>query len=263
MHRIRKSSFPWVSRLTIYSLWFLTVLLACESESKTAKRYRRFPQAIQTGKFIERDGVKYLWGGDDPERHFVIDNLELEPSQFFFGVGREHFPALIEPEFVFAADASIWLPDSSRVVGLIGSEIEKAYPLSLLGQHEVVNDVNDGAPIVVIYCNLADLAAIYHATFEGRRHTFGQAGYLYRDPGVWEGEYGFVLWDRETESLWWPLIEKAVSGSMLGTRMRLYDEDKWLRTRWGDWKREHPGTLVLQRGQDFERPQHWPQYEKE
>lgn len=223
---------------------------------------RRFPQSVQSGKFFERDSVKYLWGGTRENQHFVVDNLTLKPEQFHFGIGRETFPALLQPEFVTPDQAEEWLSDAAQVLGLFTADVAKAYPLFLLERHEVVNDTTaEGAPILVVYCNLANLAAIYNRTIAGRVYTFGQSGYTYFDPDIWEGADGFVLWDRETESLWWPLIEKAVSGPMLNTLLNAYDRKKWRQTTWGEWRQTHPNSLVLERNQDFERPENWPRYE--
>lgn len=248
-----------------YALCFGALFLACHcGDSDQEPEWRkgnRFPRATQTGKFFKRDGVKYLWGGDSLGQDFVVDNLMLEPSQFYFGVGREYFPALLTPEFVTASEASKWLPDSLIVLGFVGNDAVKAYPLALLERHEVINDMDDGHPIVVIFCNLADFAAIYDRSLDGRTLTYGQAGYVYSDPKVAGGKYGFILWDRETESLWWPLIERAVSGPLRGTRMNIYNHDKWRLTSWREWQKAHPGTLVLQRDQDFERPTSWPHFQ--
>ncbi len=232
-----------------------------ESTSDADAQRASRPVAIESGKFFEEDGTPYLWGGPDASQHFEVENLTLEPEQFHYGIGREAFPALIEPEFVPADEASAWLPDDDRVLGLrIGDEV-KAYPIDLLVRHEVVNDVVAGEPVFAAYCILADLGAIYSRRIDGRVHTFALSGYTYYDPEVWDGMDGFVLWDRETESLWWPLIGEAVSGPLLHTPMQVFDEAAWAQTTWGEWKAQHPGSVVLERGQDFERPTSWPRYE--
>ncbi|NBC16180.1 MAG: DUF3179 domain-containing protein, partial [Bacteroidetes bacterium] len=232
---------------------------ASSSEDESAAERPARPVAIEQGKFFERDGTRYLWGGEDPEQHFVVDNLILEPEQFHYGIGREHFPALIEPAFVAAEAADAWLPDTARVLGLQVGDDVRAYPIDLLIRHEVVNDVVGGEPVFAAYCILADLGAVYDRRIDGRVHTFALSGYTYYDPEVWDGMDGFVLWDRETESLWWPLIGKAVSGPMLHTPLPVYDEDRWTQTTWGAWKAQHPEAQVLEPGQDVEPPASWPQ----
>lgn len=212
-------------------------------------------------KLITQGDATYLRGGDDPNHHFRVDNLILDPNQFHYGLGREFFPALLAPKFTSVAETDRWLTDDSFVLGLqVGQEV-KAYPLDLLREHEVVNDTVGGEPIFAAYCVLADLGAVYHRRIDGRVHTFGVSGYTYYDPEVWNGQDGFVLWDRETESLWWPLIGKAVSGPLLHTPLKVYNERRWAQTSWGVWKAKYPNTLVLERGQDFERPATWTKYE--
>jgi hypothetical protein len=216
---------------------------------------------VELGKFFDVEGTSFLYGGERDEQHFQIDNLTLKPEQFHYGIGREAFAALLAPEFEAAEEADVWLSDTARVVGLnIGDEV-KAYPIQLLTQHEVVNDIVAGEPVFAAYCVLADLGAVYDRRIDGRVHTFALSGYTYYDPEVWDGMDGFVLWDRETESLWWPLIGEAVSGPLLHTPMTVYDEKHWAQTTWGEWKAQFPASLVLKRGQDFDRPDEWPRYE--
>ena len=237
---------------------------AAEVESQDdvvkAKKKQR-PLAIDRGRFLEKDGQALLWGGEDDAQHFKIDNLILKPEQFHFGIGREKFPALLEPEFVSVEEANAWLEDRDRVLGLQIGDVVKAYPIKLLRKHEVVNDVVEGEPIFAAFCVLADLGAIYDRRIDGRVHTFALSGYTYFDPDVWDGMDGFVMWDRETESLWWPLIGKAVSGPLLHTPMKMYDKKTWSQTTWREWKAEHPNTVVLEKDQDFERPKIWPKFE--
>ena len=256
-------------RLLVLSLSLL-VFAACSSQQvETAaaekpqadKPKKKRPLAMDRGRFLEENGERLLWGGEDPVTHFKIDNLILKPEQFHYGIGREHFPALLEPEFVSGEEASEWLEDSDRVLGLKIGDTVKAYPVKLVRKHEVVNDVVEGEPVFAAFCVLADLGAVYDRRIDGRVHTFALSGYTYFDPEVWDGMDGFVMWDRETESLWWPLIGKAVSGPLLHTPMRVYDEQSWSQTTWGEWKAQHPNSVVLDRGQDFERPTSWPRYD--
>jgi hypothetical protein len=72
---------------------------------------------------------------------------------------------------------------------------------------------------------------------------------------------GFVLWDRETESLWWPLIDEAVSGEMKGTRLKKYDQSKWLDTNLKYLEEQHPNAEVLKAGQTMEPPKNWRKYD--
>ena len=82
-------------------------------------------------------------------------------------------------------------------------------------------------------------------------------GYTCFDKNVWNGLDGFVLWDRETESLWWPLIGKAISGPLKEVKLIEMNKSKWKDVQWKHVKDNYPNALVLKSGQDFERPVKW------
>lgn len=222
---------------------------------------RQRPVSIELGKFFDQDGKRMLYGGKKDYQHFDISNLSLEEKQFHYGLGREAFPALLEPKFtdVKTADKQ-WRDDARFLVAKSSSEI-KAYSVKDLTRHEIVNDELNGKPIMAAYCILADLGAIYTRTYGDKVFTFALSGYTYYDSEVWDGKDGFVFWDRETESLWWPLTGNAVSGKMKGAKLHLYDESKWEDTTWKIIKTKYPQAKILISGQDFKRPTSWPKYE--
>jgi len=91
--------------------------------------------------------------------------------------------------------------------------------------------------------------------------TFALSGYTYSTPEVWDGVDAFVLWDRETESLWWPLWDEAVSGEMLGTTMTKYNGNLWWEITWSDILRDYSDAEVMATGQSMDPPVNWPHYE--
>ncbi|MFQ5445320.1 MAG: DUF3179 domain-containing (seleno)protein [Saprospiraceae bacterium] len=238
----------------------IALLAGCDSTKKTAEPVqakRQFPVSVERGKFFEKDGRKFLYGGEGEDQHFDITGYLLKDEQFHFGIGRERFPALLHPEFIsVAAAGSLWKDDDRFLLASLAGET-KAYSIDDLTHHEVVNDSLGGQPVFAAYCVLADLGAMYDRTIGGREFTFALSGYTYFDPEVWNGLDGFVMWDRETESLWWPLIGKAVSGKMQGTPMRVLNEKYWKQTTWKDVREHYPQAKVLKSGQDFERPETW------
>lgn len=262
-----------MKKLSLYLslLMATTIFLSCSPEKEKtenlvdntadvlASRAKR-PVAAELGKFFEKDGRKYLFGGEDSTWHFDITNTILKDEQYHYGIGRERFMALIEPEFISLEEADKVYPDSARFLLLQIGEDVRAYGIDLLTKHEVVNDVVNGQPVMAAYCILADLGAVYHRVINGRAFTFALSGYTYYDPEVWDGMDGFVFWDRETESTWWPLIGKAVSGPLLETPLTVYEEENWSQTTWGDIKAQHSTLKVLKPGQTMEPPTSWPQY---
>ena len=139
-----------------------------------------------------------------------------------------------------------WRDDSHFLVAKKGAYV-KAYPVRDLTRHEVVNDVLDGEPIFAAYCILADFGAIYKRTYGDNTFTFAVSGYTYYDPDVWNGLDGFILWDRETESLWWPLIDKAVSGPLKGARLQKIEAIHWEDVTWRNIKQNYPDAQIMEK----------------
>jgi hypothetical protein len=87
---------------------------------------------------------------------------------------------------------------------------------------------------------------VYGRTIEGgegeRVLSFGHEGILYRN--------SFVMYDRETRSLWVHTTGQAVVGPLAGKRLRFIPSTV---TRWSAWREQHPETKVLlgRRAQGF------------
>jgi hypothetical protein len=148
------------------------------------------------------------------------------------GPPRDGIPALTEPGRVPAAE-SPW-PEDEMVIGVVRGEEARAYPLSILTWHELVNDTLGGEPILISYCPLCGSALVFDRRIGGFPRTFGVSGLLYRSD--------LLLYDRETESLWSQIKSEAVTGPALGSRLRVL---RSALVAWGTWKREHPSTTVL------------------
>lgn len=226
-----------------------------EDKKKTVKKKR--PIAFENGKFFEVNGKKMLYGGENQNQHFDITNYLLKDEQFHYGIGREKFPALLKPKFISVEEANkVWADSTRFLLAKSGNDV-KAYSVKDLTRHEIVNDVLNGQPIMAAYCILADLGAIYERNYGDKELTFALSGYTYYDKNVWNGLDGFVFWDRETESLWWPLIGKAVSGPLKNVKLIEMDKEKWSDTTWKDIRENYPNAKILKSGQDFERPTTW------
>ena len=199
---------------------------------------------------VEENGRRYLWGGPGRDQRFDITEFRLNPKRLEYGLGRERIPALAKPRFTSTQTADSFLEEDSRVlVAKLSGEV-KVYPIKILRRHEAVNDVIGGRPVLAVYCLLADLGAVYDRTVGDITYTFGVSGYTYYDWRTWRGYSAFVLWDRETESLWWPPLGKAVSGPSVDVPMKLLDRNLWAQTTWGEIRDAYPDALVLQPSQN-------------
>ena len=192
-----------------------------------------------------RDGRIFLRAGRAPHEEFDITVFRLETDQLHYGSSRERIPALTEPRYISVAEADRWMDDDQRVLLLALGDDVRVYPLSFIRRHELVNDVVGGRPVLVAYCYLAELGAVYDRRAGGRTLSFALSSYTYADADVWDGRDAFVLWDRQTESLWWPPVGRAVSGSMIDTPLTLVEPELWAQTTWGRVKATQPGARVV------------------
>lgn len=150
------------------------------------------------------------------------------------GVPLEGIPALDRPASVPASRA-VWMTDAEQVFGVSLSGQARAYPLRIVGWHEMVNDVVGGEPVTLSYCTLCGSGVLYSSS----TFTFGTSGLLYRS--------NKLMVDRQTGTLWSNLTGEPV----LGRLARDPGAQELLRvlpltlTTWKDWRTRHPETTVL------------------
>lgn len=156
------------------------------------------------------------------------------------------------------------LPDDAVVIGLQTDDGSRAraYPLSVLWDHEVVND-RFGGPVLVTYCPLCRSGMVAVRRVDGVATRFQVTGLLWKPPGAYgeasrvegrvfgadnEGETAparngnLVMVDDATGSYWSQFLARAICGPQAGTNLEIRPSAV---ARWGDWRREHPGTDVL------------------
>lgn len=145
---------------------------------------------------------------------------------------RGYMTALDAPQYVAAAEAEV--PPDAWVLGVVVDGRALAYELNLLTRNEVINDRVGERPVAVVYCPLANSVAVYDRRVGGRELHFEPSGVLMHG--------AIVMQDRETESFW-PLVhEQALYGSLVGSGLSRVPGA--VKSRWADWRREHPDTLV-------------------
>ena len=62
-------------------------------------------------------------------------------------VPRDTFPVLLDPKMTKAAEVGKRLAGDDLVIGVTHGTKAKAYPVQVMGVHELVNDTLDGRPI--------------------------------------------------------------------------------------------------------------------
>jgi len=191
--------------------------LASDSESK------RSPAA--------ESGASKPWNG------FDVSNASLPAEKLVAGGPlRDAIHSVDQPEFVDPEAAARWVAASSTVIGLRLGDIARAYPVHLLEYHQIVNDDFAGVPVVLSYDPLTGTPLAYKRKLAGRTLEFGVSGLVYQS--------NFLLFDRQTESLWLQWSGEAIAGPMRGERLTA------LRVRqepYAAWLARHPDTRVLAR----------------
>lgn len=162
-------------------------------------------------------------------------DLPVPERDLVRGAALGSIPAIAEP-----ASAGDWgavegtLAPNDLVVGVRRDGEARAYPLSLLTRHEVVNDTLGDRPLLVTYCPLCASGVVAERTVGGGPADFSASGYLYRSD--------LVLYDHTTASLWSQLLATAIRGPATGMALSLLPSSL---TTWSRWRGANPDTRVL------------------
>jgi hypothetical protein len=142
-----------------------------------------FPwDATGTSSVDEFDTAELLRGGPPPDGIVPIDTPCVTP----------------------ASVGDSWLAGDESVLVVDVDGAARAYPLSIMTQHEIVNDVLGGAPLTVTYCPLCNSGVAFERTLDGAVWSFGTSGRLLRS--------NLVMYDRQTRTLWSQLSGTALWG---------------------------------------------------
>ena len=156
-------------------------------------------------------------------------------------------------------DGYLPLTDERTVIGLRTGGDARAYPLSILNVHEVVNDVLD-RPVIVTYCPICRSGMVADRRIGGEAAVFDASGLLWKPPGVYtaaaekenrvfsdrdrgvSNNGNLVMYDGKTGSYWSQLLAQAICGPLAEERL---DTRAATVSTWGEWRREHPDGAVL------------------
>lgn len=153
------------------------------------------------------------------------------------GVLVDGIPSLDKP-VMLAARKARYLRASDLVFGVSINGDARAYPLRIMGWHEMFNDVVGGVPVALAYCTLCGAGILFETHVKGRKKpfVFGSSGFLYRS--------NKLMFDRETKSLWNQFTGKPVVGPLVESGIALKVRPVTI-TSWKDWRAQNPGTTVL------------------
>lgn len=197
------------------------------------------PQIVPHPSFYDFK-LRYLTSVDKRFRDFFPEDLTQMRIRFeevvWGGVLVDGIPSLDNPEMIAAEDAD-YLRGQDLVFGVSINGDARAYPLRILGWHEMFNDVVGGVPVALAYCTLCGAGILFETKVEGQEPlVFGSSGLLYRS--------NKLMYDRQTRSLWNQFTGEAVAGPMMDAGVSLKMRPVTIAS-WADWRAANPATRVL------------------
>ncbi|MEM9045826.1 MAG: DUF3179 domain-containing protein [Pseudomonadota bacterium] len=166
------------------------------------------------------------------------DELRIRFEEITWGgVPVDGIPSLDNPPLIPAAEAD-YLKDDDLVFGVEINGDARAYPLRIMGWHEMFNEVIGGVPVALAYCTLCGAGILFETDVEGRDETFvfGSSGFLYRS--------NKLMFDRQTLSLWNQFTGEPVGGPLAHSGLKLKIRPVAI-TSWGNWRSTNAETKVL------------------
>ncbi|MDP6874750.1 MAG: DUF3179 domain-containing protein [Alphaproteobacteria bacterium] len=150
------------------------------------------------------------WSREWPKTDFSKHSVPFDQIMSG-GVSKDRIPSIDDPRYLAVAEAEKYAA-TEPVVGLTINGKSRAYPLSILIWHEIVNDVIDGVPVAVTFCPLCNAAVVFDRRVDGLTLEFGTTGKLrYSD---------LVMYDRQSESWWQQFTGEAIIGERTGQKLR-------------------------------------------
>ena len=157
-------------------------------------------------------------------------------TEFVSILPRDGIAPLDEPVFFVASEPPEYMRPREPVISLEINGEARAYPLAIMMQHEIVNDVVGGAPITVTFCPLCNTAIAFDRRIADQELTFGTSGTVRNSD--------LVMWDRQTETWWQQITGEAIVGELTGYRLHFISAAI---IAWESFAAQHPDGLVLER----------------
>jgi hypothetical protein len=134
------------------------------------------------------------------------------------------------------------LSGEALVIGIQMGGLSRAYSLSLLTPHHIVNDSLGEIPVAAMYCPACRSGYIYDPVVRGRRLTFEPVTVRRRN---------MVMKDRETGSVWQHETGLCLIGELKGDQLEILPSEM---CNWTTWFSEHPDTTVCFPPEDYRHP---------
>jgi len=193
---------------TIILIVLIGINYACDIENPTPDPVENPEYAnwiIPKNEIMKRGATNdFIQSIDDPKFEPVLSNTDLSPDDLILGIS-------IKGEY-------------------------KAYPISILNYHEVINDVFAAGEFMISFCPLSGNSTVWDRNIQGFTPEFGISKFIYNS--------NHLLYDRISNGHWLPLKFKCVNGELEGYKIEGYNV---VETTWANWSEMFPGSKVLSR----------------
>ena len=144
---------------------------------------------------------------------------------------------IIYPDFLYASQ-TVNIAPTEIVLGVKVDGQYRAYPVTVMRWHEVVNDNIDNHHFSAIYC---PLTAAGMAWDREDSMTLGTANLVYNS--------GHVVNIFSVDNFWLPMTQQCIYGPRI---TELTDNLPYIEITWQNWKQMYPNSRVLAREQGFQ-----------
>lgn len=240
LHRLAQSTIT--DRNAIEALAKLSGLEPGRNRGEDFRIYGSWAQSLQIdpGEGY-REWKLGLYGIIDDEFAELLSTVpsdQLLSEIHWGGVTRGGIPELNDPARLPVSEAD-WMVPEELVLGVEFGDSAVAYPVRILGHHELANDVIDGVPVSVVYCTLCRTGLAFDRRFEANGEElvfdFQTSGLL------WSSNK--VMVDNQTDTLWQHLSGAGIAGPFEG---EVLTQLPLVTTTWADWIAEHPDSETLE-----------------
>jgi hypothetical protein len=174
-----------------------------------------FPKAGAANRDGGPESLVRSWAQEWPRTDFSKHSVDMGEI-LSGGPPKDGIPAIDRPRFV-SADKVRGLGGDEPVISLGLNGEMRAYPLSVLIWHEIVNDTVGDVPVAVTFCPLCNSSIVFdrRLSFAGREWVldFGTTGKLRRSD--------MVMYDRQSESWWQQFLGEAIVGELTGAELTM------------------------------------------
>lgn len=150
------------------------------------------------------------------------------------GPPKDGIPAIDNPTFESVQAADLWLDEAEPVVLYQQADAARAYPLSILIWHEIVNDEVNGQPVAITFCPLCNASIAFDRNFDSQVLDFGTTGRLRNSD--------LIMYDRQSETWWQQFTGEGLVGEYAGEQLTFLPSQV---IAWGDFKSRFPAGEVL------------------